>query len=451
VPGMAFRTSAKLLGVTLGIAALAGASQLGLAYGLGLLRLTRVLELTARDQWTAQLAWVAWFAMSAAVIGGMAGRSYLPKRSGAGTRLGAAVAAGIGAAVVVPLTMQPARTAEVAGVQPVFIIGVCAALGAAAGLFAAYAALSRQVARWSFTAVGAAVWLLAIVSAAPSMAPGKDLPAVRLGVLDAAFLDDELTRRTALFTMPALALISGIALGWAARRREFGTLTIALAGLAGPALLTAAYLVAGPGSGDDGYQSVPYWAAMTTAGAGVLGSVLAAVLRRAPEPADDDAAKPTPDRPPLPKRDPEPVSAIAKASTPLPSPLPAQSQPTPFDGFTPSRGGPAKAAPTPGIPTQTGPAHASPAHASPAHASPAHASAAHASPAHASPAHASPAAESPAREPQPVSPPLPQPTPVAPPPQVKARQQPPKPAKGRRQQEKDQDGVAEWVSGLGNG
>ncbi|WP_203816551.1 hypothetical protein [Paractinoplanes ferrugineus] len=386
---MAFRTSAKLLGVTLGIAALAGASQLGLAYGLGIVRLTRVLELTARDQWTAQLAWVAWFAMSAAVLGGIAGRSYLPKHSGAGTRLGTAVTAGLGAAVVVPLTMQPARTAEVAGVEPVFVIGACATLGAVAGLFAAYAALSRQVARWSFLVIGTAVWVIAIISVAPSMAPGKELPTVRLGVIDAAFLDDSLTRRTALFTMPVLALISGIALGWTARRRDFSTLTIALSGLAGPALLTAAYLVAGPGSGDDGYQSVPYWAAMTAAGAGVLGSVLAAVLRRAPE---TDRVKPTPDRPPLPRRDPDPVSAIAKASTPLPSPLPPQSQPTPFDGFTPSRARPSKA--------------------------------------------------SPAKEPQPISPPLPHPTPVAPPPQVKERRQP---------EDRDKDGVAEWVSGLGNG
>jgi hypothetical protein len=394
---MAFRTSAKLLGVTLGIAALAGASQLGLAYGLGIVRLTRVLELTARDQWTAQLAWVAWFAMSAAVIGGMAGRSHLPSRSGPGTRLVTAVAAVVGAAVVAPLTMQPARTAQVAGVQPVFVIGVCAALGAVAGLFAAYAALSRQVARWSFTAMGAAVWLIAIVSVAPSMAPGKDLPAVRLGVIDAAFLDDSVTQRTALFTMPALALIGGVALGWAARRRDFSTLTIALSGLAGPALLTAAYLVAGPGSGDDGYQAVPYWAAMTAAGAGVLGSVLAAVLRRAPGTADSPTGgKPSPDRPPLPKRDPDPTSAIAKASTPLPSPPPSQPQPTPFDGFTPPKSGRAKRG-----------------------------------------------REKPA--PQPISPPLPNPTPIAPPPQVKARQQP------EKDRDKDKDGVAEWVSGLGNG
>src|SRR5690242_18460599 len=126
---MAFRTSAKLLGVALGVAALAGASQLGLAYGLGIVVLTRALDITLRDHWTAQLAWVAWFAMTAAVVGGMAARRHLPKGSGAGTRLATSVAAGLGAAVIVPLTMQPARTMHVDGVQPVLVIGICAALG----------------------------------------------------------------------------------------------------------------------------------------------------------------------------------------------------------------------------------------------------------------------------------------------------------------------------------
>jgi hypothetical protein len=312
---MAFRTWAKLFWATLGAGALAGASQLGLAYGLGVLRLTRVIDVTARDQWVAQLAWVAWIAMTSAAAGAMVGRPLLPRAAGAGTRLVAAVAAALGAAVVVPLTMQPARTAQIDGVRPVFIIGVCAALGAAVGILAAYAALSRAVARWNLTAVGLAVWVIAIVSVTPS----DPFPTVRLGVVDAGFLSDSVTQRTALFTMPVLALICGIAVGVAARRRAMTTLEVALAGLAGPALLTLAYLVAGPGSGSQRYQVVPYWAAMTAAGAGVLGSVLVAVLSRGPAtPADriDPAnGKPTPDRPPLPRREAQPSSsAIAQAA-----------------------------------------------------------------------------------------------------------------------------------------
>ena len=83
---MAFRTWAKLLAATLGVAALAGASQLGVAYGLGIVRLTRVLDVTTRDQWSAQLAWMAWFAMMAAVVGALAGavllRRWSPDRCG---------------------------------------------------------------------------------------------------------------------------------------------------------------------------------------------------------------------------------------------------------------------------------------------------------------------------------------------------------------------------------
>jgi hypothetical protein len=316
---MAFRTWAKLFGATLGAAAAGGASQLGLAYGLGVLRLTRVVDVTARDQWMAQLAWVAWIAMTSAVIGAMTGRRAIPQQGGAGTRLVASVSAALGAAVVVPLTMEPARTAQISGVRPVFIIAVCAGLGATVGIVAAYAALSRAVARWNLTAVGAGVWAIAIVSVLPSLSPSKPLPAVRLGVLDPSFLSSSVTQRTALFTMPVMALICGVAVGVAARRRAMSTPAVALSGLAGPALLTMAYLVAGPGSGGQRYQVVPYWAAMTAAGAGVLGSVLVAVLSRGPASraggSGPGRTRPTPDRPPLPRREAQPSSsAIAKAA-----------------------------------------------------------------------------------------------------------------------------------------
>jgi hypothetical protein len=254
---MAFRTWAKLFGATLGAGAMGGASQLGLAYGLGVLRLTRVVDVTARDQWMAQLAWAAWIAMSSAVVGAIVGRRALPWSAGAFTRLVAAVSSALGAAIVVPLTMEPARTAQIAGVRPVFIIAACAALGAAVGIVVAYAALSRAVARWNLTAVGAGIWALAIVSVVPSLSPSEPLPAVRLGVFDASFLSDAAAQRTALFTMPTLALICGVAVGLAARRRAMSTLEVALSGLAGPALLTLAYLIAGPGSGDERYQVVP--------------------------------------------------------------------------------------------------------------------------------------------------------------------------------------------------
>lgn len=347
---MAFRTWARLLLATLGMAALAGAGQLGLAYGLGIVRLTRVLTVTTRDQWTAQLAWVAWFAMTAAVAGALTGSWLLPRwhpalraraaapgrldppSPGAGTIIAVAVAAGIGAGVVAPLTMQPARYAHVAGVDPVLVIAICGALGAIAGIFAACAALAQAVARWSFITVGIAIWVIAVVSAASSLAPSDPFPDVRLGVFDPSFLSTSTTQRTALITMPALALLAGLALGWRARRQERPTLTIALAGLPGPALLTAAYLLAGPGDGPARYEIVPYWAAMTAAGAGVLGSVLAAVLRRGPAPEDEDEddkdGDANADKPPLPRRTSSGTeSAIAKAGVPAGEETPPGNRP----------------------------------------------------------------------------------------------------------------------------
>ncbi|RZU51984.1 hypothetical protein EV385_3824 [Krasilnikovia cinnamomea] len=327
---MAFRTWARLLPVTLGMAALAAAGQLGLAYGLGIVQLAQVLDVTARDQWTAQLAWVAWFAMNAAVAGAIAGTRWLararpaawqalvppaasgrapdappesgnradvpragePPAPGPGAVIALALVAGLGAAVVVALTMQPARAARVTGVDPDVVIGICAGLGAVVGVLAACAALARVVARWSFAAAGAVVWLVALVSVAPSLAPGRPLSTVRLGVFEPSWLPERMVPHTALVTMPVLALLVGLGVGWAARRTGRPTLAIALAGLPGAALLTVAYLIAGPGTTSE--QTAPYWAAMTAAGAGVLGSVLAAVLRRGPLTESDD---PDADRP----------------------------------------------------------------------------------------------------------------------------------------------------------
>jgi hypothetical protein len=251
---------------------------------------------------------------------------------GLGWSVAISVAAGLGAAIVVPLTMQPARTAQVAGVDPVFVIAVCAALGAVIGTCAGLAALMHPVARRSVTVVVAAVWAIAIVSLAPSLGLADRLPAVRLGVFDAAFLSPATTQRTALFTMPALALLSGAALGWVARREGRTPVTVALAGIPGPFLLTLTYLIAGPGNGPERYQLVPYWAATAATFAGILGSALAAVLRRnegAAPPADPapaaGAAEPTlappADRPPLPRRrvgSGEPVAVPAPATTGFP-------------------------------------------------------------------------------------------------------------------------------------
>ncbi|SFF43674.1 hypothetical protein SAMN05421541_110253 [Actinoplanes philippinensis] len=330
---MALRSWLKLLAATTTAAAVVGAGQLGIAYGLGMVRLDQALDFTQRDQWTAQLAWVAWITMTAAAIGAVVATGLRPRWSprpvSSGGALGMGLAAGLGALAVLPLTMQPARTAQVAGVQPVLVIGICAALGAAVGIFAGYAAAARAAARWSLSTLTVAVWFVALISVAPSLAPGKTQPPVRLGVLEGSLIPAGLTEYTRFATMPAIALIAGLVIGLVARGRKMPALAVALSGLAGPALLTVAYLIAGPGSAG-GFRLDPYWGAMTAAGAGVLGSVLAAIVRSAPgatrtipEPetpaaGSPDAGSPNesePDPAPADTR-PEPATASGRAALP---------------------------------------------------------------------------------------------------------------------------------------
>ncbi|WP_157411255.1 hypothetical protein [Actinoplanes rectilineatus] len=337
---MAFRSWVKLSATTATAAAVVGAGQLGIAYALTLVRFDRVIEVTARDQWTSQLAWVAWIAMTAAAIGAVVGVSlrqrWLPQPVGTGGALVMGLSAALGALATLPLTMQPARAAQVTGVHPAFVIGVCAGLGAAIGIFAAWAAAARPAARWNIVTLTVLMWIVALISIGPSLKPGGATITSRLGVLEGDLIPAALSGRTPFLTMPTLALLAGLVVGWTARGHRMPVLAVALAGLPGPALLTMAYLIAGPGSGGAGFTLSPYWAAMTAAGAGVLGSVLAAIVRPAPgsgRPRDDRPSSPsapvvaTPEPPapdttasapeadnPLPRRDVPTQSAIAQAA-----------------------------------------------------------------------------------------------------------------------------------------
>jgi hypothetical protein len=372
LPGMAFRTWVRLLLATVGVGALTAAGQLGVAYGLGVLRLTGVLDQTTRDEWTAQLAWAAWLPAVAAVAGAAAGARLLTRwrppgvHPGAGSALALALAGALGAAVVAPLTMQPARTAHVEGVHPVLVIGVCAGLGAAVGVFAGFAAAVHRTVRWNVAALATAVWLAAIASVTLPLSAGGPAGTVRLGVPDATVLPRELAQRAALVTMPALALLAGAAVGWAARRRGAGTMAIALAGLPGPALLTLAYLIAGPGTGDAHDQVLPYWGAMVATGAGVLGSVLAAVLRRGLDRDDPQGLPPAPG-PTAAARTP-PAGLAGRQPQPPGSPLPGTAAPGPaaVPGGRPPAPHPGPDAPPPTAPArEPGPGAAGPGAARP--------------------------------------------------------------------------------------
>lgn len=275
---MTFRTMRRTLLVAFGVGALTSAGQLGLGYGLGILRFGRAFDDADVNHWPAQLAWLAWFAMTAAMIGAaVAGRT--ADRSDIGVRVATAVAAALGGTAVAPLSMVPAQTAQVTSVDPVLVAGISAVLGAAVGLFAALAVLGPRPIRWNLAAIVGAGWLLALASVIPSLGPTDPMPAVRLGVFDPAWLSAGLGQRLAIITMPALTLVAGAVTGGVARWRGYRLPVVAACGVAGAATLSLAYLIAGPGSSADRYQTAPYWGALAAAATGVLGSVLAATIR----------------------------------------------------------------------------------------------------------------------------------------------------------------------------
>ncbi|MDO3702558.1 hypothetical protein Q3W71_12835 [Micromonospora sp. C28SCA-DRY-2] len=308
---MAFRTWSRLLLTALGVSLLAGAGQLGLAYGFGILRLTGSFTGVTVNQWPAQLVWVGWCAANAAVIGAVL-TERVARRDGAltgtGRQLAVAAAAALGATVVAPLCMQPARAAELISVDPVWAVGICAVLGAVVGAGAALAVLLKPPVGWNMAAVAGTLWLLALLSAVPSFSATGALPLVRLGVFEPAWLDADAAQRLAMLVLPTIALLAGAATGALARWRGHPPLVAGATGVAGPVLVAFGYLAAGPGDAVDRYQLAPYYGALLAVAAGALGSAAAALARRpsgaaAPAPRaiePTDILRPLPAGPALP-------------------------------------------------------------------------------------------------------------------------------------------------------
>ncbi|MET8309853.1 hypothetical protein [Micromonospora sp. NPDC005173] len=302
---MAFRTWGRLLLTALGVSVLAGAGQLGVAYGFGIVRLTGAFTGTTVNQWPAQLVWVGWFAANAAVVGAvltgrLARRDGLPTTTGRQLAVGGAAA--LGATIVAPLCMQPARAAELISVDPVWAVGICAVLGAVIGAGAAIAVLLRPELGWNMAAVAGIVWVLALISVLPSLGTTGPLPTVRLGVLEPSWLDDGAAQRLGLLLLPTTALLAGAATAGFSRWRGQIPLISGATGVAGPALVAFAYLTAGPGDAVDRYQATPYYGALIAVLAGVLGATAAALLRWPvhPRTSDPQAIEPTDILRPLP-------------------------------------------------------------------------------------------------------------------------------------------------------
>lgn len=289
-----------------GVAGFAGSGQIGVAYGLGLLR----PGAPDRDPaWSTHLTWIVWFALLA-VLAGAAGGAWAARRQdrplGFGGRIAVCLAAAVGGAVVLPLAAWPARVVTLAGRAPVFEVGVSAALGVTIGLLAALVAFGVREVAASLTAVAAASWALALVSVAPSLDLAAPAPPVRLGVLDLPNLPTGVRLALGILCPLLVALAPGAVLIIRARRRATvdsgGTDRSDAAGSGAPAatgagrlpprtvaavpaagaLLALSYLIGGPGPGlAEAAQVAPYAASLAALGAGAL-AVLLMVLVRGP-------------------------------------------------------------------------------------------------------------------------------------------------------------------------
>jgi hypothetical protein len=275
----------------LGAGALFGAGQLGVAYGLGIVRFARFFEQSTVNQWNAQLVWVAWFAMLAAIAGAAVGARSARRhghRVGAGTRIVLALFSGVGAGVIVPLSAQPARSAKLSeSVDPALVVGLAAGLGAVAGVLVAVAVLSLRPLAWNLAAVGTVVWLAGLAGVGPYLGPDDPAPSIRLGVPQWTVHTGDGGRLLDTLAMPVLAWLTGAVVAAVARGRRESGLGIAVNGLAGAAPLALAYLIAGPGRvGEPVDQLAPYLGALFAVPSGLLGSLLVALVpRRGEQPA----------------------------------------------------------------------------------------------------------------------------------------------------------------------
>jgi hypothetical protein len=282
---MTVRIWGRVVLTAVGAGGLVGAGQLGVAYGLDIVDLDRSFGADTGNQWNAQLAWVCWFAVLAAVAGAATAERVARRHRytpGVGTRILVALFGGIGAAAVIPLSVQPARSADLAeSVNPALVVGLAAGLGAVGGVLVAVVALSLRPLAWHLATVAGAVWLAGLAATGQQPGPDDTAPPIRLGVPQWTVQVGETDRLVEMLGIPVLALLAGLVVAAFARGRREPGLGTAVSGMAGATPLALAYLIAGPGTnGDTADQMAPYLGALIAIPAGLLGSLLVAVVRR---------------------------------------------------------------------------------------------------------------------------------------------------------------------------
>ncbi|HLU33928.1 MAG TPA: hypothetical protein VKZ74_07970, partial [Natronosporangium sp.] len=288
----------------------AGAAQVGLAYGIGVIAWPPLPEATADQAWSASLAWACWVAATSAVAGAVLA-DRLRSRQAADPapaddpraarllwRITLAVAGAIGALVTVVLVAVPARESVAAGFSaPQAEAAGYALLGVLGGAVIAVAVLAARAAATNLIATAAWLWLLAAASVTEHLLNGRDWDRVPLGFWDLD-LDQPMFRSIQVIDAAIClgsALLVGLIAALPAARRHDHPAGVVVSGVTGPLVLSLAYLLAQPDLTTAGATDlsrnvlVPY--AVVT---GLAGSLLASVFGawRDRVPADTSAPDP---------------------------------------------------------------------------------------------------------------------------------------------------------------
>ncbi|BCJ65433.1 hypothetical protein GCM10009779_18620 [Polymorphospora rubra] len=297
LPRMAVRGWGGPIATAIGSAAGAGAAQLGLGYGLGIITWLPTTGAGGDAGWVASLAWAAWIAATSTIIGAIcAERLSTPP----GDRLAEedhvtlattlwrvviAVAAAVGALVTVALVAVPARAATRADTfSPQTIAAGYAVVGVVGGLLVAIWALaSRAVARNVVATVGW-LWLLAVIAVVDGVLSGRGLTSAQLGVWQITNDSERFWIRDYFYWPGAVlalgsALVIGVLAAWRSARSARTRVGTAVSGGLGPLLVAAAYFLAAPRlSGIQAEQLSAHLLAPYAVIAGLAGSVLVTAL-----------------------------------------------------------------------------------------------------------------------------------------------------------------------------
>jgi hypothetical protein len=276
-------------------AAGAGAAQLGLGYGLGIIvweprsdaATSADAAINAAGLWSSALTWATLVAATSVVIGAVVG-DRLRGDTGGGRvariagRLMLALAAALGASIVIPLVAVPVSRAHVdATYAPHLLVGVYAATGVVIGLLVALVAVAVRAVAANVFATASWLWALAIIAITYGNSSGQGRGYAQLGIwkfTDTGPMWHSYYVPGAMLMLGSALLIGGTA-PFAAAARGDGGFGVAISGAAGPLLVLAAYLLARPDHGGAPAEQISaYYTAPYMVLAGLAGSVLVSAV-----------------------------------------------------------------------------------------------------------------------------------------------------------------------------